>query len=487
MRESGMLLHITSLPEQGGIGTLGRSAYEFVDFLKQAGMSIWQMLPVGPTGYGESPYQSASTFAGNPLLIDMKLLEKEGILPENSFSPLPDSDQVDFDAVREQKNVLLRKAFARSFSEKKMLSFLKEHPWAEDYAFFMALKGHFGGESWMKWPQEIRIRKENVLAKYKEELKEEIHYHIFVQQLFFKQWDALKKYANKKGIKLFGDMPIYVAEDSADAWTNPDIFQFDKDCRPLKVAGVPPDYFAVDGQLWGNPLYKWNTLTRRKYSWWIDRLNAMGRLFDMLRVDHFIGFANYYSIPYGAENARNGEWVKSPGESFFTVVKEEVKGMEIIAEDLGEVNDRVKKLLKFCGYPGMKVLTFGFDGDETNPHFPDNYTENFVAYTGTHDNDTVLGWWSKASEEAKEFAMETLDFDEEDDISLSFIKAVLASPAERAIIPMQDFLRLGSEGRMNTPGTVGGNWGWRMTAPATDALKKEIKKLNQKAKRGVKS
>ncbi|MBE5781898.1 MAG: 4-alpha-glucanotransferase [Clostridiales bacterium] len=483
MRESGVLLHITSLPEPGGIGTLGQAAYDFADFLHQAGMTIWQVLPVGPTGYGESPYQSASTFAGNPLLIDMKLLEKEGLLPDGAFLPLPDSDHVDFDAVRAQKEGLLRQAFANADS-KDMEKFIKQHPWAEDYGLFMALKGHFGGASWMEWPQEIRVRKKGVMAKWREKLNEEIHYHIFVQHLFYKQWNALKKYANKKGIQLFGDMPIYVAEDSADAWTNPDIFQFDKDCRPIKVAGVPPDYFSEDGQLWGNPLYNWATLSRRKYSWWIDRLNAMGNLFDLLRVDHFIGFANYYSIPAGAKNAKGGEWIKSPGESFFKVVQEEVKGVRIIAEDLGEVNDRVKKLLRFCGYPGMKVLTFGFDGDETNPHFPDNYTENYVAYTGTHDNDTVLGWWEKASDRVKEFAMETLEFTEEDDIALCFIEEVLSSPAERAIIPMQDFLRLGSEGRMNTPGTVGHNWGWRMASPPSDALKKEMKALNQFHQRG---
>lgn len=484
MRESGMLLHISSLPEKGGIGTLGQAAYDFVDFLQEAGMRIWQVLPVGPIGFGESPYQSTSTFAGNPLLIDLAFLEKDGILPSGAFRMLPDSDQVDFDAVRFAKEKALRKAFEHAPLEKETEAFAGDFPWVEDYALFMALKENFGGRSVMEWPEEIRLREENAMEACRQKLKDEIKYHKYVQYLFFRQWFALKKYANEKGIRLFGDMPIYVAEDSADLWANPEIFQLDAEKRPVRVAGVPPDYFSEDGQLWGNPLYDWEKLKKRKFDWWIGRLNAMGRMYDLLRVDHFIGFANYYAIPYGAKNARVGEWIKAPGIRFFLRVKKEVKGITIIAEDLGEVNRRVKRLLRFCGYPGMKVLTFGFDGGRENPHRPEHYGKNAVAYTGTHDNDTVMGFWDHATEQQKENAKKLLGLKEKDDIAMRMIREVFASRSERAIIPMQDFLRLGSEGRMNIPGTVGGNWRWRMTKMPTEKIKNEIRTLNDEYDRG---
>lgn len=484
MRESGMLLHITSLPEKGGVGTLGQAAYGFVDFLKESGMKIWQVLPVGPTGYGESPYQSASTYAGNPLLIDMRTLEKEGILPEGSFVPLSDHDQVDFEAVRAQKDALLHQAFETNDFSCEMQSFVDEQPWVEEFAFFMALKEYFGGGSWQEWPDELRMRKAEAMAKYQEKLMQEIKYHIFVQMIFRRQWLALKRYANANGIRLFGDMPIYVAEDSADTWANPEIFQFNQKRRPIKVAGVPPDYFSEDGQLWGNPLYHWEKLKKCNYDWWITRLKAMNELYDLVRVDHFIGFANYYAIPFGAKTAKIGEWKMGPGRSFFNRVKEVAPEVNIIAEDLGEVNDRVKRLLKFCGFPGMKVLTFAFGGGEENPHLPQNHGENSIVYTGTHDNDTVLGWWGAASEETREHAMKVLHMDKETDVAGRMIEEAFASTANTAIIPMQDFLRIGSEGRMNTPGTVGNNWGWRMKSPAPESVKKEIQSLIKKYQRG---
>ena len=484
MRESGILLHITSLPEKGGIGTMGQAAFDFVDFIKECGLNIWQVLPVGPVGYGESPYQSVSTYAGNPLLIDLKTLEKDGYLEAGSYTLLPDSDQVDFEAVRREKEKALRLAFANKGKETDMAAFIRENPWVEDYGLFMALKMHFGGGTWQKWPMDVRMREEKSMQKWREELKDEIAYYIFVQYLFFDQWFKLRKYANDRGIRLFGDMPIYVAEDSADMWANPDAFQLDEERKPLKVAGVPPDYFCADGQLWGNPLYNWKAMKKRKFDWWINRMRAMGKLYDMVRVDHFIGFANYYAIPYGAPNARNGKWIKAPGRSLFRRIKKEVPEVTVIAEDLGEVNNRVKRLLKFCGYPGMKVLTFGFDGGDDNPHSPHNFTENSVIYTGTHDNDTAKGFWDHATEEQKEKGAQQLKLKADDDVVGKMLEAVWAAPCRRAIVPMQDLLRIGSEGRMNSPGLVGGWWGWRMTEKVPDSVKTEIRMLNKKYNRG---
>lgn len=477
MRECGMLLHITSLPEKGGIGTLGSAAYEFADFLRESGMKIWQVLPVGPTGYGESPYQSTSTYAGNPMLIDLKFLERDGLLPMGAFEALPDSALADFDAVRKSKEKALRLAFTHDPLEKECAAFLRENKWAADYALFMALKNHFGGGSWQAWPDELRLRKPEALQRYREELKTEIAYHTFVQVLFFRQWFALRKYVNEKGIKLFGDMPIYVAVDSADVWANPEYFQLDEDRRPIKVAGVPPDYFSEDGQLWGNPVYNWEKLKRSRFSWWMDRLRGMGKLYDMLRIDHFIGFANYYAIPYGSKNAKIGEWILSPGKELFKRMRYEVPNLTVIAEDLGELTNRVRRLRDWCGFPGMKVLGFAFDGGKENIHRPEYYPEHAIAYTGTHDNDTALGFWEKATEEQKKSAVEQLGLHEGDDVVGKMIECVFSAKPERVVIPMQDFLRLGGEARMNLPGTVGGNWGWRMTEKAPDSVKKEIQEL----------
>lgn len=484
MRESGILLHITSLPEKGGIGTLGKEAYDFVDALHDCGITIWQVLPVGPVGYGESPYQSVSTYAGNPMLIDLKTLEEKGLLPADAYTLEEDKNKVDFDRVRISKEAALRKAFAHSYDKVDVEAFRRENPWVDDYALFMALKMHFGGGTWQNWPMDVRLRNEESLSAWREKLKEEIRYYTFVQCLFFEQWFALRRYANKKGIKIFGDMPIYVAEDSADMWANPDAFQLDAQRRPLKVAGVPPDYFCADGQLWGNPLYDWKAMKKRKFDWWIQRMRAMGKLYDMVRVDHFIGFANYYAIPYGAPNARNGKWIKAPGRSLFRRIRKEVPEVTVIAEDLGEVNNRVKRLLKFCGYPGMKVLTFGFDGGSDNPHNPVNYGENSVVYTGTHDNDTAKGFWENATDAQKEAGASIIGLKAGDDVTLRMIEKVWAAPCRRAIVPMQDFLRIGTEGRMNMPGTVGGWWAWRMTGPVPEQVKAEIIQLNKMYNRG---
>ena len=468
MRTSGILMHISSLPSPGGIGSMGQEAYEFADFLQASGMTIWQVLPVGPTGYGESPYQSSSVFAGNPLLISCERLREEGLLQftdEEEFQP-EDLETVDYESVRKNKDMLLRRCFAQSAGKLsgQIREFVSMNPWVEDFALFTAVKNHFDQVMWTKWPDEgIRFRRPEAVKKYSELLRSEIEYHIFCQYLFRRQWFDLKKYCNDRSILLFGDMPIYVAEDSADTWTHPEIFQLDRDLIPKKVAGVPPDYFSEDGQLWGNPLYRWTYLRFcRKFDWWVDRMRGMAELYDMIRIDHFIGFANYYSVKHGMPNARKGKWVIGPGKSLFKRLNREVPGIRIIAEDLGCVNARVRRLLDWCAYPGMKVLTFGFDSDETNPHHPDNYRENTVAYTGTHDNDTTRGWADKADPKVLAYAGKTLGFKTPEEAPDAFIRFLFKGPCDTVIIPMQDILGLDGSARMNFPGTIGGNWLWRM-------------------------
>ncbi len=489
MRSSGVLMHITSLPSPGGIGSLGQEAFEFADFLQASGFSIWQVLPVGPTGYGESPYQSSSVFAGNPLLISCRALRDEKLLSysdDEEYTP-ENPEKVDYDAVRANKALLLRRCFAESADKmkKELKAFCDENSWVTDYALFTALKNHFGGAMFSSWPdKDIIRRKPAAIAKYTELLKDDVAFHVFCQYLFRRQWFELKKYCNARNILLFGDMPIYVAEDSADTWTRPDIFQLDRNRIPKRVAGVPPDYFSETGQLWGNPLYRWHRLRRHGYDWWVKRMKNMAEMYDLVRIDHFIGFANYYSVKHGMPDARKGKWIIGPGKDLFRVLKKEVPGIRIVAEDLGCVNDRVRDLLKWCGYPGMKVLTFGFDGDESNPHFPGNYRQNTVAYTGTHDNDTVMGWVESASPQALELAMKTLGFNKPEKAPEAFISYLLECPCDTVIIPMQDILCLGREARMNYPGALGGNWLWRMKPDAL-SLELSIKynTLNDKAGR----
>ena len=447
---------------------MGHEAYAFADFLQASGMRIWQVLPVGPTGYGESPYQSSSVFAGNPLLIACDMLREEGLLDysdEEEFVP-DDPESVNYEAVRKNKEMLLRRCWKQSREklEEQLSGFCRENPWVQDFALFTAVKLKFDSVMWTRWPDEdIRFRKPEAVLRYRNELKDEIDYHVFCQYLFRRQWFRLKKYCNDRGIWLFGDMPIYVAEDSADTWTHPEIFQLDKNLVPKRVAGVPPDYFSADGQLWGNPLYRWTYLRFcRKYDWWVERMKGMASLYDMIRIDHFIGFANYYSVKNGMPNARKGRWVIGPGKSLFRRLAREVPDIRIIAEDLGCVNRRVRRLLDWCGYPGMKVLTFGFDSDESNPHFIGQYRENTVAYTGTHDNDTTLGWAEKADPKALAFAEKTLGFSGIKEAPEAFIHALFKTPCETVVVPMQDVLGLGGSARMNYPGTTGGNWLWRM-------------------------
>ena len=491
MRQSGILMHITSLPGKDGIGSLGQEARDFADFLHASGMRLWQVLPVGPTGYGESPYQSSSVFAGNPMLISLEELRAQGLLDDSCLPPFEDDvlDQVNYERVRAHKEGRLRLCFRQSGEKMRSAvdDFIRTHAWAEDFALFTAVKRHFGDVMWTKWPDEdIRMRREAAIIRYREELKEDIRYHLFVQTLFFRQWAALKKYCNEREIELFGDMPIYVAEDSADTWTHPEVFQLDKNRVPKRVAGVPPDYFSEDGQLWGNPLYRWGYLRLHGYRWWVERMRAMAGMYDLIRIDHFIGFANYYSIPYGAPNARTGKWIIGPGKSLFRVFRKQLPGMRIVAEDLGCVNDRVRALLRFVGYPGMRVLTFGFGGGEDNPHLAANYVENSVVYTGTHDNDTVRGWVETADENALAQAKRTLGFERLEDAPEAFIRAVMASRANTAVIPMQDVLGLDGSARMNLPGTTGGNWQWRMLPGAANAkVAAHLMELNRQTNRGT--
>ena len=487
MRQSGVLLHITSLPSRGGIGTLGQAAYDFIDFVKDSDMSLWQMLPIGPTGYAESPYQSASTYAGNPLMIDFDMLEAEGLLPPGSYAPLPAPSNVDFEAVKAQKAELLRLAFETSFASlgEEIAAFEAGHAWVRDYALFRAVKAGFGEISWMEWPdQDIRLRKPKAVASYEKRLAKEIDYYIFEQYLFFDQWTRLHDYARAKGIQLMGDLPIYVAEDSADVWMNPDMFELDEDCKPIRIAGVPPDYFQKDGQRWGNPLYAWKKHAETGYSWWIGRLRALSELFDILRIDHFIGFANYYAIPATEPTARNGKYELGPGRRLFTRIRKALPGLNIVAEDLGVVSARVKKLLAYCGYPGMKVMQFAYDSDE-NPDLPEHHVKNCIVYTGTHDNNTTQGWWDDASDATRARARAKLGMPaDESDVLPYILKAAFESVGETVIVPMQDWLGLGGAARMNYPGTVGGNWLWRM--PKTDyaPIARRIRRLNRLSHRG---
>ena len=480
MRQCGILMHITSLPGPDGVGSLGKEAYAFADFLHKSGMNIWQVLPMGPTGYGESPYQSTSVFAGNPLLISVDRLAEEGFLllhDEERFVP-DDPEKVDYEQARAHKMKILRESFYRSEGtlKKELAAFEAEQTWVRDFALFTALKNHYGGSMWTQWPdRDVRMRKPAALHRMRLELSEDVRFHLWCQYMFFRQWNDLKRYCNDRGIRLLGDMPIYVAEDSADTWTHPEVFQLDRNRVPKKVAGVPPDYFSADGQLWGNPLYRWTWLRLHGYRWWVDRMAHMGEMYDIIRVDHFIGFANYWSVPHGAPNARGGKWVIGPGKALFRTFRKKLPGLDIIAEDLGEVNDRVRNLVAFTGYPGMKVLTFAFGGSEDNIHLPQNIPENTAYYTGTHDNNTALGWAENASAEELAYACKKIGFSTKEEAPWALIRAVFMSRARIAVVPMQDVLSLPAEATMNHPGKVGGNWLWRMKpGQTTDALAEKL-------------
>ena len=489
-RSSGILFHPTSLPGKYGIGTLGKEAYAFIDFLKKSKQKLWQIFPLGPTGYGDSPYQSFSSFAGNPYLIDFDLLIEAHLLSEEDLKDIffgDNEEYIDYGAIYNQKYPLLRKAYEnfKSSDNNEMKgsleNFKRENSsWLNDYSLYISLKNHFNGLPWNEWAQDIKNREDGAMHHYRSELADDIEYHNFIQFLFFKQWGDVKRYANENGIKIIGDIPIFVAADSSDAWANPEIFLFDEERKPVKVAGVPPDYFSATGQLWGNPLYNWQKLKETNYSWWVERVRANLSTCDIIRIDHFRGFEAYWAVPYGDDTAINGQWEPGPGIDLFNAIKSQLGELPIIAEDLGLMTQGVIDLREATGFPGMKILGFAFDSGEENDYLPHTYTKNCVVYTGTHDNDTLIGWFQKAKEEDRQFARDYLNSRSDDEIHWNAIRGAWSSVASMAISPVQDFLGLGSEARINTPGVAAGNWQWRLRhGVLTDELAERIAKLTR--------
>lgn len=488
MRAGGILLPISSLPSNYGIGCFSKSAYEFIDILESAGQKYWQILPLCPTGYGDSPYQSFSTFAGNPYFIDLESLITEGLLTKNECDEVDFGNNeryVDYEKMYKFRLNLLRKAYERSniFSNPEFLEYQNDNLyWLNDYAIFMAVKEKFCQRPWNEWAEDIKLRWNNAMDYYQRELYFDIEFQKYLQYTFFKQWKKLKNYANSKGIKIIGDIPIYVAFDSSDAWANTKLFQFDSQNNPIRVAGCPPDGFSDSGQLWGNPLYNWEYHKITEYEWWIKRIKYCTQLYDVIRIDHFRGFDKYYSIPYGAKNAVNGMWVDGPGIDLFNTIKSKISNLEIIAEDLGYVTESVKKLVSDCGFPGMKLLEFAFDSREKSDYLPYNYDKNCVVYTGTHDNETLAGWYKSISLEDKLLSQEYLNNKKtpENEIHWDFIRLAQQSVANLCIIPIQDYLGYGNEARMNKPSTIGGNWTWRLlNEEITDELIQKIKHITE--------
>lgn len=468
-RKSGILLHPTSLPGPGGIGSLGREAYRFVDFLARAGQSLWQVLPLGPTAYGDSPYSCYSAFAGNPLLIDLELLVEDGDIPhEEPDIELP-ADRVDYNRVQLYKNSILKRASANFFAKgssgrrDEFHSFCDNTPWLHDYALFMALKESRGGKDWLHWPKELVCRLPKALSGFEEKEGELIGLHKYSQWQFFRQWRAVKGYANDNGIEIIGDIPIFVALDSADVWANPQLFHLDERGRPTVVAGVPPDYFSKTGQLWGNPLYNWDMISFHGYGWWIERMRSALELYDMVRLDHFRGFEAFWEIPAQDRTAENGRWVKGPGVELFNALIDALGTLPVIAEDLGVITPDVEALRDRFGFPGMVILQFAFGSEAENPYLPHNHGRDAVVYTGTHDNDTTAGWFASISEEERRDVLDYINSDGRE-ISRDLVREALSSVAATAIVPLQDILGLDSSARMNIPGTSAHNWTWRFSA-----------------------
>lgn len=487
-RASGILLPITSLPSNYGIGSFSKSAYKFIDQLVKAGQSYWQILPLGPTSYGDSPYQSFSTFAGNPYFIDLDELVKEGVLTKKECKDCDFGDDpasVDYGKIYEQRYALLRKAYERSeiYKNEAYHKFIWENGyWLEDYALFMAVKERFDGKSWSEWADDIRLRYANALDYYREQCYYEIEFQKYLQFKFMEQWTALKAYANEKGIQIIGDIPIYVAFDSSDAWAHPELFQFNNENLPSAVAGCPPDAFSDDGQLWGNPLYRWDYHKQTGYAWWTSRMSHCYQLYDVVRIDHFRGFDEYYSIPFGDETAVNGHWEKGPGMDLFWTLERNLGKREVIAEDLGLMTPSVQQLVADSGYPNMKVLEFAFQPDEETGYLPHDYDKNCVVYTGTHDNDTVRSWYETLPKKNKTFLHTYMNNagTPAEEMNWEMIRLAMMSTANTCIIPMQDYLGLGNEARINHPSTLGCNWKWRLTEDQiTTALLKQIRQLTE--------
>jgi 4-alpha-glucanotransferase len=508
-RASGILLHPSSLPGPYGIGDLGPEAFRFVDFLHETGQKIWQILPLTPTGYGDSPYAAFSAFAGNPLLLSPELLLDEGLLEAEDLRNVPgfSADRVDYGELIEWKMALLRRSYesfregakvkagARSSrsSRNELAQFERENAgWLDDYALFMAVKQAHGGRSWEDWDEDIALRRPEGLGRWREQVVEEVIFQKYIQYLFFKQWLSLKGYANSAGVKIVGDIPIFVAYDSADVWAHPDLFYLDKKGRPTVVAGVPPDYFTVKGQYWGNPLYRWNVMAKDGYSWWVERFRNGFTLYDMVRLDHFRGFAAFWEVPVNEEQtAANGRWVTGPSVKFFKAIRDALGEQPIIAEDLGVITPDVVKIRETMGFPGMRVLQFAFgafETDATDPYLPHNFDRNTVVYTGTHDNDTTVSWYRTASKEERANVKHYLDIEDgrgKEDmdamgkvVARKLVRAAISSVANMAIVPLSDLLELGTEARMNQPGRSSGNWQWRYRPGAiTDDVRDRLRDI----------
>lgn len=486
-RSSGILMPISALPSKYGIGTLGKCAYQFIDFLSAAGQKYWQLLPIGPTSYGDSPYSSFSTFAGNPYYIDLDMLIRDGLLRKNEVQNIDwgnDPERIDYGKIYNNRFAVLRLAYVRGvekFSE-ELAQFCQENSWwLENYALYMAVKAKNNMTSWVQWQdEEIRMHRPEAVARYTIELQEEIGFYRFMQFLFFRQWNSLRAYAKEKGVDFIGDIPIYVAMDSADVWSEPQYFQLDEENRPVEVAGVPPDYFTADGQLWGNPLYDYDAMAKDGYGWWIRRVDGARKLYDVIRIDHFRGFESYWAVPAGDSTARNGRWRIGPGMNLVGVLTSWFGGLEFIAEDLGYTTDAVRKLLADSGLPGMKVMEFAFDPHGESDYLPYKCEMNSVCYLGTHDNDTVTGWLKSIDKQDKKFAADYMHITADEGWSWGMIRTGMATASNLFVMQMQDILELGPECRMNTPGSASGNWQWRMKDTATDrTLAKKLRRYTE--------
>lgn len=489
-RASGILMHITSLPQDEGIGTFGKRAYQFADFLKTANQRYWQILPLGPVGYGNSPYQAFSAFAGNPYLIDLQKLIDEGLLPKDEEICLVkngnDTEKVDFEVISERKMQLLHKAYELNKEDKELIKQIEQFKtenasWLEDYSLFMAIKEKHNQVSWQDWETSLKCRERAALDKCKTSFIEEIEFWNFLQYEFFKQWFELKAYVNDLGIEIIGDIPIYVSTDSSDTWAHPELFKLDDDCQPLTVAGCPPDVFTEDGQLWGNPIYDWDYLEGTGYKWWIERMKQNAMLYDMIRVDHFRGFESFWEVPFGEKTARNGKWIKGPGYKLFEAINKALGNVAIIAEDLGFITEEVIELRKKTGYPGMSIMQFAFDIKGDSEYLPHNCDKESVAYIGTHDNETIVGWMKNPNNVKQlTFAKRYLRLTKKEGYYWGFLRGLWASPAKLAIAQMQDILGLDNRARMNIPSTVGDNWNWRMKSDAIDEeIIRKLKKLTK--------
>ena len=483
MRTSGILMPISSLPSPYCIGTMGKEARRFVDFLEKGGQTYWQILPICPTSYGDSPYQSFSSFAGNPYFIDLELLCKDKLLTKiecESYKWGKKPQYIDYGIMYVNRYDLLKKAYDR-FKKNVPADYddfcKNEAEWLDEYTLFMALKDANGGVAWSEWDEDLKFRKTEAIEAAREKYNDDINFYKMLQYLFFKQWRALKAYANDKGIRIIGDVPIYVAMDSADVWANPTQFYLDEELNPIEVAGCPPDAFSADGQLWGNPLFRWDVMKKDKYTWWTKRISAMAKLYDIVRIDHFRGFDSFYAIPAKNDTAKNGVWKEGPGMDLFNELEKKLGKLPIIVEDLGFLTPSVKKLLKDSGFPGMKVIQFAFDSREDSDYLPHNYPTHCVVYTGTHDNDTVMGWMKTAPKESVKFAKDYLNLTKEEGYNWGMMRAAWSSVADMAIVPMQDLLGLDSKARINIPSTTGGNWQWRATPEQID--NKLAKKLHR--------